>query len=146
MGTGVSHLEWFRRPDGSIVVSEVAARPPGGELMTYMSRAHDFDAVAAWARLVVTGEFGEPPERRFAVAGAYLRAQGAGNRIVAVHGVEDMLQEVGDLVTDMRLPQVGQEPKWHYSGDGYVILRHPQTEVARRAIMRVVNLVRVWAG
>jgi biotin carboxylase len=146
MDTGVSHMEWFRRPDGSIVVSEVAARPPGGELMTYMSRAHDFDAVAAWARLVVTGVFHQPPQRRFAVAGAYLRAQGAGERIVAVHGVDAMLLEVGQLITDMKLPQIGQEPKWHYSGEGFVILRHPETDVARRAIMRVVNLVRVWAG
>jgi biotin carboxylase len=34
MTTGITHMEWFRRGDGSIVVSEVAARPPGGELMT----------------------------------------------------------------------------------------------------------------
>jgi len=27
MTTGISHLEWFRRPDDSIAVSEVAARP-----------------------------------------------------------------------------------------------------------------------
>ena len=29
METGLSHLEWFRRKDGSIAISEVAARPPG---------------------------------------------------------------------------------------------------------------------
>ena len=29
MDTGLSHMEWFRRPDGSIAISEVAARPPG---------------------------------------------------------------------------------------------------------------------
>ena len=26
--TGFSHLEWFRRPDGSVAISEVGARPP----------------------------------------------------------------------------------------------------------------------
>jgi biotin carboxylase len=146
METGVTHMEWFRRPDGSIAVSEVAARPPGGELMTYMSRAHDFDAVAAWARLVVTGEFEAPPERRYAVAGAYLRTQGDGDRVAAIHGVDEMLRDVGHLITDIKLPQIGQAPKRHYSGDGFIILRHPETEVARQAIMRVVSLVRIWAG
>ncbi|MBL7776410.1 MAG: ATP-grasp domain-containing protein, partial [Saprospiraceae bacterium] len=45
MRTGISHLEWFRRADGSIALSEVAARPPGAQFMTLMSRAFDFDAV-----------------------------------------------------------------------------------------------------
>ena len=29
MTTGVSHCEWFRRTDGSVAISEIAARPPG---------------------------------------------------------------------------------------------------------------------
>src|SRR2546427_670334 len=29
METGLTHMEWFRRPDGTIAISEVAARPPG---------------------------------------------------------------------------------------------------------------------
>lgn len=146
MDTGVTHMEWFRRPDGSLAISEVAARPPGGELMTYMSRAHNFDAVAAWARLMVCAEFDPPPVRKYAVAGAYLRAQGGGDRIVAIEGVDAMRAELVHLITDMKLPQLGTPPKHHYSGEGYVILRHPETEVARQAIQRVVSLVRVWAG
>ena len=31
MGTGLSHMEWFLRKDGSPVVSEVGARPPGAK-------------------------------------------------------------------------------------------------------------------
>ena len=27
--SGLTHLEWFRRPDGTVAVSEVAVRPPG---------------------------------------------------------------------------------------------------------------------
>src|SRR5439155_4379323 len=48
MSTGFSHLEWFRRPDGSALISEVAARPPGAQFTTLISRANDFDALAAW--------------------------------------------------------------------------------------------------
>ena len=28
MDTGMSHMEWFRRPDGRLAISEIAARPP----------------------------------------------------------------------------------------------------------------------
>src|SRR5439155_3137847 len=41
--TGLTHMEWFRRPDGSLAISEVAARPPGAQLMTLLSYAHDQD-------------------------------------------------------------------------------------------------------
>ncbi|MCB9314981.1 MAG: ATP-grasp domain-containing protein [Lewinellaceae bacterium] len=37
MHTGISHMEWFRRPDGSLAISEVAARPPGAQFTTLMS-------------------------------------------------------------------------------------------------------------
>ena len=30
--TALTHMEWFRRPDGSVAVSEVGARPPGAQL------------------------------------------------------------------------------------------------------------------
>ena len=38
MKTGLSHMEWFRRKDGSIAISEVAARPPGAQFTTLISR------------------------------------------------------------------------------------------------------------
>ena len=74
-------MEWFRRPDGSIAISEVGARPPGSQFMTLMSYAHDTDLYAAWARLAVDGVF-DPPQRSYACGGAYLRAQGSGRAIV----------------------------------------------------------------
>ena len=39
MRTGMSHMEWFRKKDGSIAISEVAARPPGAQFMTLIARA-----------------------------------------------------------------------------------------------------------
>ena len=29
--TGFTHMEWFRRDDGSLAIGEIAARPPGRE-------------------------------------------------------------------------------------------------------------------
>ncbi|HEX8503308.1 MAG TPA: ATP-grasp domain-containing protein [Pyrinomonadaceae bacterium] len=144
MGTGLTHLEWFRRADGSVAVSEVGARPPGAQITTLVSRAHDFDFLHEWARVMVYGEF-ERPERRYAAGAAFLRGQGSG-RVTAVRGVEQAERELGHLITDAKIPQVGQAPSRSYEGEGYVILRHPETEVVREALLRLVNLVRVELG
>ena len=43
MEDGLSHLEWFRRPDGSVAISEVGARPPGAQFVSLMSYAYATD-------------------------------------------------------------------------------------------------------
>jgi biotin carboxylase len=144
MDTGLTHMEWFRRRDGSVAISEVGARPPGAQITTLVSRAHDIDFLHAWARVMVYGEF-EPPERRYAAGAAFLRGQGSG-RVVAIHGLEQAGREVGELVTDVKLPEVGQTPTGSYEGEGYVLLRHPETEVVKQALQRLVSVVRVELG
>ena len=144
METGLSHMEWFRRPDGSIAISEVAARPPGAQLMTIVSRAHDFDFVGAWAHLMVFGEFAAPP-RQYAVGAAYLRGQGNG-RVKAIHGLDQVQHEIGSLVVDAKLPASGQAPTGSYEGEGFVILRHPETAVVQQALKRLISVVRVELG
>lgn len=144
METGLTHMEWFRRPDGTIAISEVAARPPGAQIMTVVSRAHDFDFVAAWARLMVFGDFAAPP-RKYAVGAAYLRGQGNG-RVKAIHGLDQVQREVGSLVVDAKLPSAGQAPTGSYEGEGFVILRHPETAVVQQALKRLISLVRVELG
>ncbi|MEP7198311.1 MAG: ATP-grasp domain-containing protein [Chloroflexota bacterium] len=144
MTTGVSHLEWFRRRDGSLAISEVAARPPGAQIMTLIARANDFDAVGAWCRLMVLDEF-EAPQRKYAVGAAYLRGQGQG-RVKAVHGLDVVARAVGHLVTDAKLPTVGQAPSPSYEGEGFIIVRHPETAVVEQALQMIVNTVRVEMG
>ncbi len=141
MDTGLSHMEWFRRKDGTIAISEVGARPPGAQFTTLISFAHDLDFYRAWARIVIHEEF-EPPPRRYAAGIAFLRGQGAG-RVKAIHGLDRAQQELGGLVAEVRLPQPGQAPSGTYEGEGYVVLRHPDTETVRRALHRLVSLVRV---
>jgi len=137
----LTHMEWFRRPDGSVAVSEVAARPPGAQLTSMHGHVHDFDLYRAWAELVVLGRF-DVPQRRFAAGTAYLRGMGRG-RVRAVHGVEDVQREVGHLVVDSRLPRPGQHAASDYLGEGYVTVRDPDTEVVRDALRRIVSGVRV---
>ena len=66
MDTGLSHMEWFRLADGRVAISEVGARPPGAQITTLMSCAHDVDLYRAWARLMVFDHFDPPapPLRR----------------------------------------------------------------------------------
>ncbi len=139
--TGLTHLEWFRRPDGTVAVSEVAVRPPGAQITSMLCYAYDIDLYADWARLMVFGDF-EPPERKWAVGTAYLRGQGTG-RVRDVHGVETLWDEVGSVVVESRLPEQGQLTSGSYEGDGYVIVRHAETAVVTEALRRLVTGVRI---
>jgi len=142
--TGISHMEWFRRDDGSIAVSEIAMRPPGSHIVTLHSYAHDFDLYAAWARVVVYGEF-DPPERRYACGAAFFRGQGDG-RVKAVHGIaaaQKAIAELGVDIVEQRLPVPGQPKSSHYEGEGYVIVRHPETAVVHAALGRLVSNIKV---
>jgi phosphoribosylaminoimidazole carboxylase (NCAIR synthetase) len=144
MGTGLSHMEWFRRRDGTVAISEVGARPPGAQFTTLMSYAHDLDFYGAWARLVVHDTF-DPPPRRYAAGIAFLRGQGQG-RVRAIHGLDRAQQELGPLVVEVRLPRPGAEPSGGYEGEGYVVLRHPETATVEVGLRRLVSLVRVELG
>ena len=144
LDTGLTHLEWFRRPDGSVAVSEVAVRPPGGQITSMLCYAHDFDLYGAWAELMVHGSF-TPPPRRWAVGTVFLRGQGTG-QVRAVHGLDALPPEVTSLVVESRLPEPGQLSSGSYEGDGYVIVRHPDTAVVSAAMRRLVTGVRVELG
>ncbi len=139
--TGLSHMEWFRLRDGRIAISEVGARPPGAQFTSLLSYAHDVDFYRAWPHLVVFGEF-EPPPRRYAAGAAYIRGQGRGT-VRRIHGLDEAQRQFGSLVVEAKLPHEGQSPTDSYEGDGYVIVRHPETEVVENALKEIVRMIRV---
>lgn len=146
--TGLSHMEWFRLEGGRPVISEVGARPPGAQFTSLMSWAHDLDFYAAWPRLMVLDEF-EPPPRRYAVGAAYFRGQrgGAGGlRVRAVHGLDEAQRRFGPLVVEARLPIAGQPASDGYEGEGYVIIRDPDSDTIEHALREIVRLVQVELG
>ena len=144
LDTGLSHMEWFRRPDGGVAISEIGARPPGAQFMTLISYAHDVDMYRAWAQLAATGRF-EPPERPYAAGAVYLRGQGDGT-VQAVHGLAEAQAELGGLVVEAKLPKLGQSPSGGYEGEGYVILRHPGTAAVERGLAYLLRTLRVELG
>ena len=142
--TGFTHMEWFRRPDGSVAVSEVAARPPGAQITSMLCYAHDFDFYRGWAQLMLQGTF-TPPPRNWAAGTAFLRGQGTGY-VRAVHGLDRLPAEVSSMVVESRLPAPGQLSSASYEGDGYVIVRHQDTAAVTEALRRLVTGVRVELG
>jgi carbamoylphosphate synthase large subunit len=139
---GLSHMEWFRRPDGSLAISEVGARPPGSQFMTLMSYAHDTDLYAAWARLAVDGVF-DPPQRAYACGGAYLRAQGSGRTIVGIEGLDRVSEATRARVVEVSLPLARAAPTGTYDGDGYVVVRDPDTAAVEDALGEIISSIRV---
>jgi formate-dependent phosphoribosylglycinamide formyltransferase (GAR transformylase) len=142
MDTGLTHMEWFQRPDGTVAIGEIAMRPPGAQIVRLMSLAHEADLHRAWARAVVDGAFDGPWVRRWATAVAFLRGAGDG-RVARVDGVDEAQRAVGDLVVEARLPVIGAPRADGYEGDGYVLMRHPDTETLKAAVRHVIETVRV---
>ncbi len=142
--SGLTHMEWFRRPDGTVAVSEVAVRPPGGQITSMLCYAHDFDLYSAWAQLMVHGTFA-PPQRNWSAGTVFLRGQGTGH-VTAVRGLDVLPPEVSSLVVESRLPERGQASSSSYEGDGYITVRHPDTAVVTEALRHLVSGVRVELG
>lgn len=141
MQTGLSHMEWFLRDDGSVAVSEVGARPPGAQFTSLISWAHDIDLYKAWAHLMIHDEF-QTPQRKFAAGAAYLRGMGRG-RVTQVHGLDKIARELGEIVVESQIPKTGQATTGTYEGEGHIIVRHPDTAVVEQALTQIINNVQV---
>ncbi len=143
--TGMTHMEWFRRDDGTLAIGEIAARPPGAQIVLANGFAHDVDMYRTWARLVVDDAIDGPFDRKYAVGTAFLRGIGRG-RVVNVTGVEEANKKVGHLVVRSSLPTRGTPRADSYEGDGYVVVRHPDTEVVKEAVSTIIETIRVTYG
>ena len=93
----------------------------------------------------MTYEEFDPPERKFAVGAAYLRGQGQG-RVVGITGLERAQAVAAGTVVEVQLPKEGQTPSGHYEGEGFVIVRHPETSRVEEAIAAIVSNVKVELG
>jgi predicted ATP-grasp superfamily ATP-dependent carboligase len=143
--TGFTHMEWFRRDDGSLAIGEIAARPPGANIVLANSYAHDTNMYTAWARAVVDDAYDGPWERKYAVGVAFLRGIGHG-RVVDVRGVERANEKIGKLVIESKLPSRGAPKSDSYEGDGYVVVRDPDTEVVKQAMVTIIETLQVHYG
>jgi biotin carboxylase len=142
---GFTHMEWFRREDGSVAIGEIAQRPPGAHITRMIGLASNFDPYLAWARAVVDGESDGPNPREFAVGCAYFRGLGRG-RVTKVTGVDEAQRAVRALgveIVEAKLPSPGVPKSDSYEGDGFAIVKHPDTERTHEAIRVLVANVRI---
>lgn len=145
VGTAMTHMEWFLRADGSMVISEVAARPPGVHLMPMMGICHGVDMWRKWAELMVFDRFEAPP-RAFASGAAFFRGQGPGQVVRAVEGLAEAQALAGHVVVERKLPKIGQPRASGYEGEGYAIVKAETTEEVVAGLRGLVGSVRVVLG
>lgn len=141
-GDAMTHMEGFLLDGGGFTFNDATIRPAGARIAPMTGFAHDVDPYRAWARLAVDGEFDGPWERKFAVGTVFLRGIGRG-RVAEVRGLEAAGASFGHLVVEARLPRVGAPRSETYTGDGYVTVRHPETEVVEDALRRLADVVEI---
>lgn len=142
--SGISHVEWFRRADGAILMSEAAARVPSASISTLAHLADGTHLIDLWVRLLISGKVDVPPPRRFAAAVTFLRGSGRG-RIRAVLGRSEVARRSGSLIVAADYPTAGATIERDWDGNGSIIFRGPHTKSIVAAVEHVRHTIRIVA-
>ncbi len=128
MGTGFTHMEWYKKANGEVVFGEIGARSAGGHLVDQMNYSSDVDLFREWARAVVWKSFEATVTRKYNVAIIFKRALGQG-RIRRIEGLEAYMAKYGKYVATEQLLRPGTRRRdWKQTlvSDGFVVVRHPE--------------------
>lgn len=142
VGNAMTHMEGFLVEGGKPCFTDATLRPAGARIGPMLAFAYDIDPYFAWARVAVDGCFDGPWERRYAVGTVFLRGTGSG-LVEQVEGIDSVSQQVGKLLVESRLPRVGATKSATYTGDGYITIRHPETQVVEDALRWIAQTIRV---
>ncbi len=148
MGTGFTHMEWYRTSRGEVVFGEIGCRPGGARLVDQMNFASDADHFVTWANAVCYGRVDPQPPKRYCTAIVFKRAQGNGV-IRSIEGLEDFMQRHGEHVVLEELLRPGQHRRdWKQTllSDGAVVVRHPDPEVTLALAREVGESVHLHAS
>jgi len=148
MGDGMTHMEWFRKPDGEVVFGEIACRPGGACVVDLMNYTGDVDLFREWARAVCWHAFEAPRERKYNVGIVFKRAQGQG-RISAITGLTEYYQRFRPHIVEDTLLRPGTPRRdWKATllSDGYLVVRHPEWEVARDMVFAAATDIHLYAS
>jgi hypothetical protein len=138
----MTHMEGFLDSAGRPWFHDATLRPAGARIAPMLAYAYDIDPYRAWARVAVDGCFDGPWERRYAVGTIFLRGPGSGT-VRHVSGVERVRDEIGNLIVEARWPRPGERKSATYTGDGYLTIRHAETEVVQQTLRSVAQLIKV---
>ena len=126
---GFAHMEWFRTPSGEAIFGEIGGRPPGGRLVHVMNFSCDCDLFTGWAEAVCYGRISQDLSKKYNAAVVFKRAVGAGRTIRRIEGLERLRHDFGEHVAAIELTLPGRpRVDWRQvvSGDGWVVVRHPE--------------------
>jgi hypothetical protein len=133
VGNAVTHMEGFLIAGGTYTFTDATLRPAGARIGPMLGLAYDMDPHLAWARAVVDGCFDGPWERRYAVGTIFLRGLGCGI-VEEVKGIENVTRELASSMVTSQWPQIGATKSATYTGDGYVTVRHSETQTVEDAL------------
>ena len=148
MGDGMTHMEWFHKPDGEVVFGEVACRPGGACVVDQMNYTSDIDLFREWARVATVGRFEASTERKYNVGIIFKRAQGQG-RIAGITGLRDYYERFGPHIVEDTLLRPGTPRRdWKATllSDGYLVVRHPDWDQARKMTFAAATDVQLYAS
>ncbi|MCC6782973.1 MAG: ATP-grasp domain-containing protein [Planctomycetes bacterium] len=146
--SGMTHMEWFRNTAGEAVFGEIGGRAPGGRLTHLMNYACDLDLFRGWAEAVCHRRFSQPVDRRYNAAVVFKRAEGDGT-IRRIEGLDGLLARYGEHVAHIDLVRVGEKRRdWRQvvTGDGWVVVRHPELETTLRMADQFGTDLRIYAA
>jgi hypothetical protein len=142
VGDAMTHIEGFVLDGGRVRFTDATLRPAGARIGPMLGFAYDVDPYRVWARVAVDGCFDGPWERKYAVGTVFLRGVGRG-QVDRVEGLEEVRQRVGINLVDSRVSRAGRWKSRSYTGDGYITVRHAETEVVRDYLELIANTVRI---
>jgi hypothetical protein len=142
VGDAMTHMEGFLTESGQPCFIDATLRPAGARIAPMLAFAYDIDPYFVWARVMLDGSFDGPWERKCAVGTVFLRGTGSG-KVESVEGFDFVQRELGALLMDHRLPQIGAAKAATYTGDGYVTIRHPETQAVEDALDFIAQTVRI---
>ncbi len=148
MGSGFTHMEWYRTASGEVVFGEIGCRPGGAHLVDQMNYTCDIDLYREWARAVCWGSFEATTARQFNCAIVFKRAQGDG-RIQRIDGLHTFLQAHGSHVVWENLLPIGAHRRdWKSTlvSDGFVMLRHPNWDHTLHMARVAASDIQLFAG
>jgi hypothetical protein len=138
--TGIASVVWSRGADGSPMIHDVATRPPQSPTLSLMSHAHGADMHRAWANVVVNGHF-TPIPRSHAAGAVFIGREGSGRRVAGIRGLDAVKRELGSLLVEARLPEVGARAPGARSRDQYLIVRDASTSAVETALAHIASTV-----
>jgi hypothetical protein len=142
VGNAMTHMEGFIDAYGRPWFTDATLRPAGARIAPMLAHAYDIDPYRAWARVAVDGCFDGPWERNYAVGTIFLRGLGSGV-IEQVEGLDAVQRELQDQIVDVRRPRIGAPKSATYTADGFITIRHRDTEMVQQSLRRIAQLVRI---